>query len=121
MASVQMMSGRLGMVTGRGLAGVIRAQYSKWILWGCCVSLVSANVINIAADLAGMGAGAELVTGIKSLVWMPLFAVLIVYFLMWRSYQQIARVFKWMTLVLLAYVATAFLRRSIGAQPCWQL
>jgi len=96
------------MVTGRGLAGVIRVHYSKWILWGCCLLLVAANVINIAADLAGMGAGAQLVTGINSLLWMPLFTVLIVCFLMWRSYQQIARIFKWTTLVLLAYVATAF-------------
>jgi NRAMP (natural resistance-associated macrophage protein)-like metal ion transporter len=109
MVSVQMMCGRLGMVTGRGLAGVIRTRYSRWVLWGACLLLVVANVINIAADLGGMGQSAEMVTGISSLIWIPLFALAITGFLFWSSYRQIARIFKWLTLVLLAYVATAFL------------
>ena len=109
MISVQMMCGRLGMVTGRGLAGVIRTRYSRWVLWSACVLLVTANVINIAADLGGMGQGAELVSGVSSLVWTPLFGLSITAFLLWSSYRQIARIFKWLTLVLLAYVGTAFL------------
>jgi len=109
MISVQMMCGRLGMVTGRGLAGVIRMRFPRWVLWGACALLVTANVINIAADLGGMGQGAELVTGINSLLWIPIFGVTIAAFLMWSSYRQIARIFKWLTLVLLAYVGTAFL------------
>lgn len=108
MASVQMMCGRLGMVTGRGLAGVIRSRYPRWILWGCCLLLLTANVINIAADLAGMGEGAELVTGIRSLIWVPFFTVGIIAFLFWSSYRRIAGVFKWMTFALLAYVLAAF-------------
>ena len=109
MISVQMMCGRLGMVTGRGLAGVIRQRYSRWVLWGACLLLVTANVINIAADLGGMGQGAELVSGISALIWTPLFTVVIMGFMFWSSYRQIARIFKWLTLVLLAYVGTAFL------------
>ena len=109
MISVQMMCGRLGMVTGRGLAGVIRRRYSRWVLWGACLLLVVANVINIAADLGGMGQGAELVTGVSSLIWTPLFTVTITGFMFRSSYRQIARIFKWLTLVLLAYVGTAFL------------
>ena len=109
MISVQMMCGRLGMVTGRGLAGVIRTRYPRWVLWGSCALLVIANVINIAADLGGMGQGAEMVTGINSLIWIPVFGAIIAAFLLWSSYRQIARIFKWLTLVLLAYVGTAFL------------
>lgn len=109
MISVQMMCGRLGMVTGRGLAGVIRKHYSHWVLWGACLLLVAANLINIAADLGGMGQGAELVTGISSLIWTPVFTAVITGFLFWSSHRQIARIFKWLTLVLLAYVGTAFL------------
>jgi Mn2+/Fe2+ NRAMP family transporter len=71
--------------------------------------LITANVINIAADLGGMSAAASLVTGVKSMVWLPIFTGLMMGFLFWSSYRQIARVFKWITLVLLAYVATAFL------------
>jgi NRAMP (natural resistance-associated macrophage protein)-like metal ion transporter len=108
MVSVQIMCGRLGMVTGRGLAAVIRVQYPRWVLWSACFLLVTANVINIAADLGGMGQSAELVTGINALIWIPFFAIFITAFLFWSSYRQIARIFKWITLVLLAYVAAAF-------------
>jgi NRAMP (natural resistance-associated macrophage protein)-like metal ion transporter len=108
MVSVQMMCSRLGMVTGRGLASVIRMHYPRWVLWGACLLLVTANVVNIAADLGGMGESAAMVTGVSAKVWTLLFTALIVSFLFWSSYRQIARVFKWITLVLLAYVATAF-------------
>jgi len=108
MVSVQMMCGRLGMVTGRGLAGVLRRRYSKWVLWGACALLIVANVVNIAADLGGMGDATQMITGISALVWTPLYTALIVGFLLWSSYRHIARIFKWITLVLLAYVVTAF-------------
>jgi hypothetical protein len=54
MAAVQIMCARLGMVTGLGLAGVIRVRYPRGILWGACALLVVANIVNIAADLGGM-------------------------------------------------------------------
>jgi NRAMP (natural resistance-associated macrophage protein)-like metal ion transporter len=111
MVSVQMMCGRLGMVTGRGLAGVIRRRYSKWVLWGACSLLIVANVVNIAADLGGMGDATQMLTGINSLLWTPVYTAVIVAFLLWSSYRQIARIFKWITLVLLAYVITAFFAR----------
>jgi len=109
MVSVQMMCGRLGMVTGRGLAGVIRRRYPRWVLWSACFLLIVANVINIAADLGGMGAASEMVTGVSSLLWTALFTFLMIGFLFWSSYRRIAQVFKWTTLVLLSYVGTAFL------------
>jgi NRAMP (natural resistance-associated macrophage protein)-like metal ion transporter len=108
MVSVQMMCSRLGMVTGRGLASVIRMHYPRWVLWGACLLLVTANVINIAADLGGMGESAAMVTGLSAKIWTLVFTAIIVSFLFWSSYRQIARVFKWITLVLLAYVVTAF-------------
>jgi NRAMP (natural resistance-associated macrophage protein)-like metal ion transporter len=108
MVSVQLMCGRLGMVTGKGLAAVVRQQYPRWVLWGSCLLLITANVINIAADLGGMGEAAEMVTGVSKLLWTPVLTILITSFLFWSSYRQIARIFKWITLVLLAYVVTAF-------------
>jgi NRAMP (natural resistance-associated macrophage protein)-like metal ion transporter len=54
MAAVQIMCARLGMVTGRGLAGMLRRHYSRWTLWGACCLLIVANVVNIGADLGGM-------------------------------------------------------------------
>ena len=74
MASVQTMCARLGMVTGLGLASVIRLHYPRWILWGACGLLVIANIVNIAADLGGMAAVTELLTGVNSLYWTPAYA-----------------------------------------------
>src|ERR1700704_2223062 len=84
---------RLGMVTGQGLAGVIRSRYSKWVLWGACPLLVVANTVNIGADLGGMGQVTEMVTGVKSMYWTPVYAVLIASFLIWWSYDSVARIF----------------------------
>jgi Mn2+/Fe2+ NRAMP family transporter len=78
------------------------------VLWGACLLLIVANVINIAADLGGMGQAAELVTGVPAVVWTPVLTIGITGALVWLSYHRIAKIFKWITLVLLAYVATAF-------------
>lgn len=114
MVSVQMMCARLGMVTGEGLAGVIRGKYPKWVLWGACSLLVVANTVNIGADLGGMGKVTEMMTGVSSMLWTPVYAILIGSFLIWWSYYAIARIFKWMTLILFSYVLAA-----LFAKPDW--
>jgi len=114
MATVQLMCARLGMVTGRGLGGAIRLRYPRWVLWPACLLLMVANVFNIGADLGGMADAMQMVTGIRAYYWTPFFALLITGLLIWTSYNLIARVFKWLTLVLFAYVITAFL-----ARPDW--
>jgi NRAMP (natural resistance-associated macrophage protein)-like metal ion transporter len=114
MAAVQLMCARLGMVTGQGLGGVIRKRYPRWILWAACLLLLVANIFNIAADLGGMGDAMHMVTGIPSYWWTPFFAIFIAALLIWTSYKFIAHVFKWLALVLFAYVITAFL-----AHPDW--
>ena len=112
MVSVQLMCARLGMVTGRGLASAIRQRYPRWVLWGACLLLIVANVINIGADLGGMAQATELVTGVHALLWTPVYAGIMLVLLFWSSYRRIARIFKWLTLVLFAYVATAFLAHT---------
>lgn len=111
MAAVQLMCARLALVRGEGLAGVIRRRYPRGVLWGACALLVVANVVNIGADLAGMAESLELVTGIHHDLWLPVIAVGIVAALVWWSYRRLARIFKYLTLVLFAYVATALLTR----------
>jgi NRAMP (natural resistance-associated macrophage protein)-like metal ion transporter len=115
MTAVQLMCARLGMVTGLGLAGVIRRRYSTPVLWGACALLIVANVINVSADLGGMAEATTLVTGVSASVWLPAYAILITALLIWSSYRTIARVFKWLTLILLAYVVAA-----IAARPDWR-
>ena len=116
MSAVQIMCARLGMVTGRGLTGVIRHRYPGWVVWSSCALLVVANVVNIGADLGGMGKVTEMVTGVPSFVWTPLYALLICSLLFWTNYRFIARTFKWLTLVLFAYVIAAFLAKPNWAQ-----
>ena len=108
MAAVQLMCARLGMVTGRGLAAAVRIYYPRWVLWGACSILVIANVINIGADLGGMAEATQLITGIRPFIWIPFYALAILALLFWTSYKLIARIFKWMTLVLFAYVLASF-------------
>jgi len=114
MAAVQLMCARLGMVTGCGLASVVRTRYPRWVLWFACALVIVANVFNIGADLAGMADAMQMITGIRAYYWTPFFAALITGLLFRTSYRTIARVFKWLTLVLFAYVITAFL-----ARPDW--
>lgn len=115
MAAIQLMCARLGMVTGCGLASIIRTRYSRWVLWLACALVAIANVFNIGADLGGMAEATEMMSGIRAYYWAPLFAALILGLLLWTSYRTMARIFKWLTLVLFAYVITAFL-----AHPDWR-
>src|SRR6478752_4918246 len=112
--AVQLMCARLGMVTGRGLAGNIRLRFPKWVVWASCLILLVANIFNIGADLAGMSDSLELVTHIPSLLWTPFIALGLVAMVVFTSYRTVASIFKWLTLVLFAYVIAAFL-----ARPNW--
>jgi NRAMP (natural resistance-associated macrophage protein)-like metal ion transporter len=108
MVSVQLMCARLGMVTGRGLAAAVRMYFPRWVLWSACLILVVANIINIGADLGGMAEATQLITGVRPLFWIPIYAFLILALLVWVSYKLIARILKWLTLVLFAYVLASF-------------
>jgi Mn2+/Fe2+ NRAMP family transporter len=114
MASVQLMCGRIGIVARSGLATVLRQHYPRWMLWLACGMLLVGNTVNIAADLAGMSAAASLLTGVRSVWFVPGFAILILALLVFASYGRMTRVLKWMTLALFSYVLAGFL-----AHPHW--
>jgi NRAMP (natural resistance-associated macrophage protein)-like metal ion transporter len=80
MAAVQLMCARLGMVTGRGLAAVIRTRHPPPVLWFACTLVIVANVFNIGADLGGMADALQMVSGIPSYFGTPLFAFVIMGF-----------------------------------------
>lgn len=114
MVAVQLMCSRLGMVTGRGLAAVVRRRYPRWVLTGACLLLVVANIINIAADLAGMADAMRLVLGLPAVGWIAFFAAFLIGMLFFTSYRTVARIFKFLTTILFAYIITAFL-----SHPDW--
>src|SRR5262249_24429796 len=92
MAAVRLMWSRLGLVTGGWVAGVLRRSYPRWVLWGACLVLLVANVCNIGADLGGMAEATEMITGINSLCWTPVYTLLMLVLLFWSSYRVMARV-----------------------------
>jgi len=107
MAAVQLMCSRIGMVTGGGLMAAFTRRIPRALLIPICLALFSANTLNIGADLAAMADAAELLTGISSHLWAGTFAVGILWSTIQLHYASMANVLKWLTLVLVAYVATA--------------
>ena len=92
MAAVQMMCARIGMVTGKGLAGNFKQRFPRWLLRVFIVALLAANTINIAADLAGMADAAEMLSGVKAHWFGVVFAILISWATVRLRYHQIANV-----------------------------
>src|SRR6202162_1352403 len=108
MSAVQMMCARIGMVTGKGLAGNFSQRFPKWLPRVFVMALLAANRINIAADLAGMADAAEMLSGFNSHLFVVVFSLLISWATVRLGYHQIANVLKWLVLVLFAYPITAF-------------
>ena len=109
MAFVQMMCARIGMVTGRGLAGALRHKFPRPVILIAAIALFVANSINVGADLSGMADAAEMLTYINSHVFVVLFGAGISLATIWFRYHQIATILKWLALVLFAYVITGFI------------
>lgn len=109
MVGIQLVSARIGFVTGDGLAANIRRAYPRPLLWSIVLLLLVANIVNIAADVAAMGEALRLVIGVGTAHLYSLacgfLCLSLQVFLPYRSY---VRFLKWLTLGLLAYVATVF-------------
>ena len=108
MVGIQMVSARMGRVTGHGLAANVRSHFPRPVLYAVVIMLVVANTINIAADIAAMGEALRLVIGGPMLVYAILFGVVCLGLQVFLRYQVYVRYLKWLTLALLAYVAVVF-------------
>lgn len=114
MAVVQGMCARIAMVSGVGLAAMMRKLFPNWLAFSLAGLVVVANTFNIGADLAGMSASAHMVPGLSVVpvvLWVTAFSVLLVLTEFFCSYALLSSVLKWLALALLAYVVTAFLVR----------
>ena len=109
MIIIQQMCGRIGMVTGKGLAGVIHANYSKPVLYFSVSLLVIANTINIGADLGAMATSAQMLLGLPFLFWLCLMTGFIIALEVFVTYKTYSKVLKYLALTLFAYVVTAFI------------
>jgi Mn2+/Fe2+ NRAMP family transporter len=108
MIGIQIVSARIGRVTGHGLAANIRDHYPGWLLHGIVGLLLFANTINIAADLGAMGNAVQLLAGGVSQIYIVFFALLSLVLQIFVPFPRYAPILKWMTLSLLGYVATVF-------------
>jgi len=107
MCAVQEISARIGRVSGKGIAGNLRA-YPRWLMYSIIFLLVLANVINLGADIGAMGAAAKLLLGGPAILYAITLTVVSVLLEVFICYDRYAHVLKWLTLTIFAYVATAF-------------
>ncbi|MGN7981659.1 NRAMP family divalent metal transporter [Burkholderia sp. 22313] len=109
MTAIQLVSARIGRVTGKGLASNMRKHYPPWLLHATVVLLIVANVINIAADLSAMGAAVNLLLHGPQEGYVVCLGGLSAVLQIFVPYDRYARLLKWTALALLAYVAVALI------------
>ena len=109
MVVIQQMCGRIGMVTGKGLASVIRTHYSRWILYFAVSLLLISNTINIGADLGVMATSTEMLMGLPFIFWLCLLTGLIITLEVFVTYKTYSKYLKYLTLSLFSYVIAAFI------------
>lgn len=107
--AVQESCSRIGAVTGKGLATVIKENYNKKLLYMSVLLVVVANTINIGADLGAMAATTQLFIDLPFALLALIYAVIIVLLVIFIDYKKYAKILKWLAIALLAYPVTAIL------------
>jgi NRAMP (natural resistance-associated macrophage protein)-like metal ion transporter len=108
MIAIQLVSARIGYLTGRGLAANIRAAFPRWVLLAVVGMLMIANTLNISADIAAMAQALRLVFGGSAMIYAITFGLLCLVLQVFLPYRSYVGWLKWLTLALLAYVAVVF-------------
>lgn len=112
MSIVQEMCARIGLTTGRGLAGNIRINYAPWVLYLCAMLLFVANTINIGADIGAMATAVQLLFPTTDFIFLAIaFTVFSTMLQIFTSYERYAQYLKYLVLVLFSYVLSAFMTK----------
>ena len=111
---------RLALVTGKGLAAIIRATLPRWVLVLAVLLVSIANTVNIAADLGSMAAALRLLVPIDQVVGVVGFAVVMAFIEIAVPYHRYAKVLRWLCLSLLAYVLVLFVAKVDWQAVVWQ-
>lgn len=106
--AVQETAARLGLVTGRGLAALIKERFPRWVLFGAVALVSVANAFNIGADLGSMAASVQLVIPVPQALLLVAMAGLMVGLEISLPYERYAKVLRWLTLSLAAYIGVLF-------------
>src|SRR3989344_9639721 len=107
MTVVQEMCGRIGAVSGKGLSGVIKHNYSKKVLYSSVLLLLFANVINIGTDLGAMASATQLVIGIPFIAILIIITAITLILEIFVSYKVYSKYLRYLTFSLFAYIAVA--------------
>jgi len=113
MAAIQQMCARIGLVTSQGLTGTLKKHYSKAVLYLMLLFSLPAIVMNIGADIAGMGAvGNLLFPAVDATFFSVFFTVLLLGLIIYLPYVKIAAVLKYLCIVMLVYFIVPFLYKQ---------
>jgi NRAMP (natural resistance-associated macrophage protein)-like metal ion transporter len=107
-AAVQEVAGRLGLVSGHGLAALIKMRFPRWVLFGAVALVAVANGFNIGADLGSMAASVRLLVPVPQALLLVAMAGLMVGLEIFIPYERYAKVLRWLTLSLVSYIAVLF-------------
>jgi len=105
MIGIQMLSARIGWVTGEGLGANIGKMCPRWLTLLLIGLLVVANTINIAADIGAMGEALRLLAGGPQVLYIVGFGAVSIAGQVYFSYERSVRILKWLTFALFSYVA----------------
>jgi len=108
MIVIQKMAGRIGLVSGRGLAGNMKKYYPRFVLVSLALVVVVASVINIGANISGMAAAFTLVIPISPILYSIILVVALLSVLIFVPYHRLASYMKWVAIVMLSYIAASF-------------
>jgi NRAMP (natural resistance-associated macrophage protein)-like metal ion transporter len=120
MSVIQGMCARISMVSGEGIAALMRKRLPLWLAYPLASLVIVANTFNLGADIGGMADGARLVVPVPIDALVFFFGIAMIAAQTWLSYAAIAKFFKWLTLTLFAYVITAFVVRPPWGQVLFQ-
>ena len=105
---IERMAGRIGLISGKGLAGNMKKHYPRWILLSLTFLIVFSTVINIGADISGMAAALNLLVSFPPILLSAIISAILILLLIFLSYRQIAHYLKWIAIVLFSYMLAAF-------------
>lgn len=114
MITVVYLSSKVGQVSGEGLFALLRKHYSKWILYSALAAAVTGNTIEAGADIGGIAAALRLLAPIPVPIILATVTAVILALQLWGSYTLMRDTFRWLALILLAYIGAAIL-----AKPDW--
>ena len=114
MIIIQRMAGRIGLVSGKGLAGNMKKYYPQWMLIFITLLISVATIINIGADISAMSAAIKLLVPLPAIVIAVLLSLIVIVLIIILPYRIIAKYLKWIAIVLFSYVLAVFFISPIG-------